>query len=68
MSPRTEWFLGLGAVFAIAIAGANCAAAGPAKASAYAIELARCREDAGRYDDYELCALAVDAKYGKVKR
>lgn len=68
MTPRREWFVQLIVLLCTCTAFANCAASGPAKATAYALELAHCRDDAGRYDDYELCALAVDSKYGKVKR
>lgn len=38
-----------------------------AKAAAYGVQLAACRADAGTYENYEQCALGVDARFG-VKR
>lgn len=38
-----------------------------AKAAAYGVQLAACRTDAATYENYEQCALGVDARFG-VKR
>lgn len=61
-----EFFVTFSMVLGIGLLAHACIPSEVVKSTAYGAALAGCR-DAGTYDDYEQCALDVDAKFG-VKR
>jgi len=57
----------LGTLLLGKLSACSAQAADQTKAAAYGVQLAACRADASTYENYEQCALGVDARFG-VKR